>query len=89
MESQPSTTSVESTSSDTTVTSARSLLEILKAPQASDLTRKRKVDCNPPVGKKRSRGQHSSEPKSISPEDRVKEFPMRAYQYLQTKNFSV
>ena len=59
--------SVKSTSSDTTVTSARSLLEILKAPQASDLTRNRKVDCNPPVGKKRSRGQGSSEPKLVSP----------------------
>jgi len=30
MESQPSTTSVKSTSSDTTMTSTRSLLEILK-----------------------------------------------------------
>jgi len=60
--------SVKSTSSDTTVTSARSLLEILKAPQASDLTRSRKVDCNrnPLVGKKRSRGQGSSEPKLLN-----------------------
>ena len=31
------------TSSNTTVTRTRSLLEILKAPQASDLTRKRKL----------------------------------------------
>ena len=35
-------------------TSVKSFLEVLKAPQASDLTRKRKVDCNPLVGKKRS-----------------------------------
>ena len=49
--------------------SPRSLLDVLKAPQASDLTRKRKID--PPVGQKRSRGQGSSEPKSVSAKDRV------------------
>ena len=52
----------------------RSFLEVLKVPQTSELTRKRKVDCNPPVGKKRSRGQGSSEPKSVTPKDRVNEF---------------
>ena len=55
--------------------SPRSLLDVLKAPQASDLTRKRKIDSNPPVGQKRSRGQGSSEPKSVSAKDRVNEFP--------------
>ena len=53
----------------------RSFLEVLNAPEASDLSRKRKVDCNPPVGKKRARGQSSSEPKFVSPKDRVNEFP--------------
>ena len=48
---------------------------VLKAPQASDLTRKRKIDSNPPVGQKRSRGQGSSEPKSVSAKDQVNEFP--------------
>ena len=48
---------------------------VLKASQASDLTRKRKIDSNPPVGQKRSRGQGSSEPKSVSAKDRVNEFP--------------
>jgi len=38
-ESQPSTTSVD-TSSDTIVTRTRSLLEELKAPQASDLRKR-------------------------------------------------
>ena len=52
--------------------SPRSLLNVLKAPQASDLTRKRKTDSNPPVGQKKSRGQGSSEPKSVSAKDRVK-----------------
>ncbi len=56
-------------------TSSKSILEVLKTPQASDLTRKRKVDCNPPVGRKRSRGQGSSEPKSVTPKDRVNDFP--------------
>ena len=52
--------------------SPRSLLDVLKAPQASDLTRN---DSNPPVGQKRSRGQGSSEPKSVNAKDRVNEFP--------------
>ena len=52
--------------------SPRSLLYVLKAPQASDLTRN---DSNPPVGQKRSRGQGSSEPKSVNAKDRVNEFP--------------
>ena len=53
-----------------------SILEALKAPKASDLTRKRKVDCNPlPKGKRRARGEGSSEPKTVSPRERVREFP--------------
>ena len=50
-------------------------LKLLNSPQASDLTRKRKIDSNPPVGQKRPRGQGSSEPKSVSAKDRVNEFP--------------
>ena len=56
-------------------TTSKSILEVLKAPQMSHLTRKRKVDCNPPVGRKRSRGLGSSEPKSVAPKDRVNDFP--------------
>ena len=38
--------------------------------------RKRKVDCNPPPkGKRRARGEGSSEPKTVSPRERVREFP--------------
>ena len=51
------------------------LEEVLEAPQTSELTRKRKVDSNPPIGKRRARGQGSSEPKSVNPKDRVNEFP--------------
>ena len=53
-----------------------SILEALKTPKASDLTRKRKVDCNPPPkGKRKARGEGSSEQKTVSPRERVREFP--------------
>ena len=55
-----------------------SLLDRLKAPKASDLARKRRVQSNPPVGMKRSKkGKNSAfnNPKSITPYDRVKEHP--------------
>ena len=53
-----------------------STVEALKAPKASDLTRKRKVDCNPPPkGKRRAHREGSSEPKTVSPRERVREFP--------------
>ena len=56
---------------------AVSLLDMLKAPKASDLARKRKVQSNPPVGMKQSKkGRNSAfAPKSITPYDRVKEHP--------------
>ena len=53
-----------------------SILEALKTPKASDLTRKRKMDCKtPPKGKRRARGEGSSEPKTVCPRERVREFP--------------
>ncbi len=64
-----------SSSVSTSAPSARSYLDVLQAPTLSDLTRKRRVNCNPPVGRNKSRGQGSSEPKSLSPRDRVTEFP--------------
>ena len=43
-----------------------SILKALKGPKASDLTRKRKVDCNPPPkGKRRAHGEGSNEPKQF------------------------
>ena len=54
--------------------STRSVIDALKAPALSDLTRKRSVHCNPlPKGKCRVRGKGSSEPKSITASQRVKE----------------
>ena len=43
-----------------------SILDALKAPALSDLTRKRKVHCNPPKGKRRAHGEGSSEPKNVT-----------------------
>ena len=52
-----------------------SLLDRLKAPQRSELSRKRTVDRNPPPkGKRRARGPHTSDPKSVSPAQRIPEF---------------
>ena len=53
--------------------STRSVFDALKAPALSDLTRKMSVHCNPPP-KRRARGEGSSEPKSITASQRVKEF---------------
>ena len=53
-----------------------SILDVLRPPTRSKLTRKRKVDSNPPPkGKRRARGEGSTEPKTVSPRQRVDEFP--------------
>ena len=55
-----------------------SILDVLKAPTCTELTRNRKIDCNlPPKGKRRrrARGEESSEPKTVSPRQRVDQFP--------------
>ena len=51
------------------------ILDVLKAPKLSDLTRKRSIDSNPPPkGKRLARGEGSSEPKTVTPSQRVKQF---------------
>ena len=54
----------------------QSLLDKLRSPVPSELARKRKVSTNPPpVGQKRSKGGSASAIlKSVSPQDRVREF---------------
>ena len=52
-----------------------SLLDRLKCPAKSDLSRKRKIQSNPPKGKKRSTTQHKKDPK-VKPIKRVKEYPI-------------
>ena len=54
--------------------SMRFVIDALKAPALSDLTRKKSVHCNLlRKGKRRVRGEGSSEPKSITASQRVKE----------------
>ena len=68
-------TSSSTTISDTQSTSAPlSLLDRLKAPKKSELTRKRKVFLNPHDGKRRKHQSSSSHPKSVSPMQRVREY---------------
>ena len=55
------------------VANPSSLLQRLKSPKPSELSRKRTVHCNPPKGKKRSQGRSANDPKSVTPLQRVKE----------------
>lgn len=58
----------------------KSILHVLKAPQPSVLARKRTIRCDPPVGVKKSKGLTlKSDPKSISPSGRLKEFPDQSF----------
>ena len=51
-----------------------SLLSRLRPPTSSEPSRKRVIDRNPPKGKKRTKGpSRQSEPKSITPEQRLKD----------------
>ena len=54
-----------------------------------DLAQKHKVVCNPPlIGQRRSRGSGASELKTVSPQDRVKEFPNECLT-MAGKNFTL
>ena len=82
----PSSSS-SSTISDSSTT-AKSLMDSLRTPTASELSRKWKIDCNkPPKGKKRSRGTCSSDPKFITPEQRVKQHPKECFSVSNKKLF--
>ena len=62
-------------SSESTRQDIQSYIQVLKAPQTSVLSRKRKTKSNPPCGKRKARGEGSFEPKTISAQDRVKQYP--------------
>ena len=66
----------EATSGETSSNTVRTFLNTLKALRLSELTRKRRIDTNPPPpkGKRRARGEGSSEPKTVTATQRVKEF---------------
>ena len=70
--------SLSSSSSQQTSTqsAAVSLLDKLRSPKASELSRKRKVQENPSKGKRRHLPRGSqTDPKSVTPSQRVREFP--------------
>ena len=71
-----SSPSFADTSSSDTDGSVRSLLDVLKGPASSDLARKRRIATNPPMGAKRrtSQAKGRSEPTSVTPKERVREF---------------
>ena len=50
-----------------------SLMDRLRAPTKSDLTRKRKIATNPPKGKRTCRGGATTDPKGVTPAQRLKE----------------
>ena len=66
----PETSEREAVSTET-----RTLLTVLRAPKASELSRKRKVASNPPSGKKTCQGTVASEPSNVSVHDPIKQFP--------------
>ena len=69
------------TTSEASSSAVVSLLERLKAPKKSDLTRKRKIFTNPPrePGTRKKRPSCSSNPKSVTPAQRVREFPNECF----------
>ena len=52
-----------------------SILDRLKSPTPSDLSRSRRIKTNPPKGVKRGKGRVTAEPSSVSASDRIREFP--------------
>ena len=82
-EEDEATNRVEMTSSGDSRSS--SFLESLKSPMPSEQGRKRKTKVNPPRNKRASSS--SSEPKSISPAQRVKEYPAEPFNVSSGKLF--
>ncbi len=69
-------------------TETESILSKLKSPQLSDLARKRKVATNqPPKGAKKSKGRNVGDPKSVSPSERLKQFPEESFKISNNKLF--
>ena len=78
-----------------TVTDGKSSTQLtlpdrLKSPTLSDLARKRKLasnPANPPKGMKRGKGALSHEPQSVTPSQRMREFPGKNVSVLSGKLF--
>ena len=75
-ETDVATTSSAASASTSSACETPSIISQLRAALHSDLARKRKVKVNPPVGKKsHKRARTDANPKSVSPAQRVREFP--------------
>ncbi len=80
---EPTTSTLSGSETDGESTSGQSrarpsILDKLRCPRASELTRKRKVARNYPPGKRRSSNSSArgaADPKSVTPHQRVTEFP--------------
>jgi len=82
------TSSSVAAESTETSSSAVSLLNVLKAPKSSDLSRKRSVFRNPPPrGKRKCRGSSTNDPTRIKPSQRVKEYPNEPFVVSNNKLF--
>ena len=81
-----STTSESELEQSRTDSTVSSLLDRLKSPTVSDLSRKTKVQTNPPRGTKRGKGAVAAEP-SVSPSDRIREFPDEQLSTVLSKLF--
>ena len=76
---QETTEERETSEASSSTVSAVSLLECLRAPKKSELMRRRKIFTNPPrarePGTRKKRPPCSSNPKSVTPAQRVMELP--------------
>ena len=82
-----SVSSIESSSTDNQ-RPLRNLLQVLKAPQKSSLSRKRKVASNPPIGQRRRiRGNSLSDPKKVTAQQRVQEYSSEPFTVSAGKLF--
>ena len=82
-----SSVEVDTSSSSSTATST-SLLDKLKAPRLSDLSRKRVTKRNPPCNLRRLRAPRSRQNlKTVTPSDRVIEFKSEFFVVLNGKLF--
>ena len=85
------TTSTQSSTGTTgcnmCTSSTQSLLDILKSPAQSSLSRKCVVARNPPHGKQKSWGSSTNDPKSVKPAQRVKEYKDEPFTVSNCKLF--
>ena len=78
----------ESLSSESTAGTSSESLSVLRCPRPSELARKRKIQRNPPPsGKRRARGHGTFDPKSVSPAQRVSEYPGESLSISNKKLF--